>query len=85
MNSAFGYAPFIHVNRENPRLERLPFQLACLVVTRSDFRPVHDFPPIGNVFLALILMFKIIGVFPHINGKQGNYIPLGQVLMLLGL
>ena len=31
-----------------------------------DFLPIHDIPPIGQVFSATILITKIISMFPYI-------------------
>ena len=32
-----------------------------------DFLPVHQLPPMGNIFGSLVVVLEIIGVFPHIE------------------
>jgi long-chain acyl-CoA synthetase len=43
--------------------------------------PIHQIPPIIDISSTPVLIFKIVGMFPDVYSQQGNYPPLGQVLV----
>lgn len=57
-------------------LKRLPQNCFCFIKPLFHFIPIHYVPPLINIFGTLIFILQVIGMFPDIENKQRNNIPL---------
>src|SRR5436853_4798144 len=45
--------------------------------------PIHDVPPRGEVVGTAILIFEVVGVFPHVDAEEG-LLPFHERTILVG-
>src|SRR5690606_41872216 len=55
----------------------LPPQPAGLQVSAADGGPVDHVPPCIDIRFPVVLILQVMGVFPAIQGHQGDRMPVG--------